>query len=174
MMNSRILRVGTGLAFALTAVACNSDTLTNLNTNPNSPEDVQAGPLFTYATRIATSRWLGSGYDLRETEWVAQHLGEIQYTDEDRYTRLHAGDTQANWNNAYSGEMKDFNRVVDKGTASGAPGTFAPAQVMLSSDISPTLGEMLLIQRRLRWKPAEAWRHRTTNRRISMMECSRS
>src|ERR1700682_2228673 len=132
MMNSRILRVGTGLAFALVATACNSDKLTDLNTNPNSPVDVPAPTLFTYAARVATSRWLGAGYDLRETEWLAQHLGEIQYTDEDRYTRLHGGDTQLNWNGAYSGEMKDFSRLVEKGTAEKAPGTFAPAEVMLT------------------------------------------
>ncbi len=132
MMNSRILRVGTGLAVALVATACNSDKLTDLNHNPNSPVDVPAPTLFTYAARVATSRWLGAGYDLRETEWLAQHLGEIQYTDEDRYTRLHGGDTQGNWNGAYSGEMKDFSRLVEKGTAAKAPGTFAPAEVMLT------------------------------------------
>jgi hypothetical protein len=132
MTNSKILRVGTGLAFAFVAAACNSDKLTDLNRNPNNPEDVPVGTLFTYAARSATARWLGGGYDLRQTEWVAQHLGEIQYNDEDRYIRLHSGDTQANWNNGYSGEMKDFQRITDKGIAAKAPGTSAPAQTMLT------------------------------------------
>ncbi len=127
MMNSRILRVGTGIAFALTAAACNSDKLTDLNKNPNSPEDVPPGPLFTNAARLSTARWLGSGYDLRQTEWVAQHLAEVQYNDEDRYLRLHSGDTEGNFNNAYTGELKDLAQVITKGTATTQPGVYAPA-----------------------------------------------
>ena len=129
-MNSRILRVGTGLAFAFMAAACNSDKLTDLNKNPNSPEDVPVGPLFTNAARSAAARWLGAGYDLRQTEWVAQHLAEVQYNDEDRYLRLHGGDTEGNFNDAYSGELKDFTQVITKGTAATAPGTYAPAQAL--------------------------------------------
>ena len=132
MTNSRILRVSTGLAFALMATACNSDNLTNLNKDPNSPVDVPTGTLFTYAARVATSRWLGAGYDLRQTEFVAQHLGEVQYSSDDRYTTLRGSQTDGNWLNAYSGEMKDFNKVVEKATAASAPGSFAPAQVMLT------------------------------------------
>ena len=127
MMNSRILRVGTGIAFALIAAACNSDKLTDLNKNPNSPEDVPPGPLFTNAARLSVARWLGSGYDLRQTEWVAQHLAEVQYNDEDRYLRLHSGDTEGNFNNAYTGELKDLFQVITKGTATTQPGVYAPA-----------------------------------------------
>ena len=127
-MNSRILRVGTGLAFAFMATACNSDKLTDLNKNPNSPEDVPVGPLFTNAARSAAARWLGAGYDLRQTEWVAQHLAEVQYNDEDRYLRIHGGDTEGNFNDAYSGELKDFTQIIAKGIAATAPGTYAPSQ----------------------------------------------
>jgi Starch-binding associating with outer membrane len=136
MINSKILRVGTGLAFALAAAACNSDKLTNLNKNPNSPEDVPAGPLFTNASRVAVARWLGAGYDLRQTEWVAQHLAEVQYNDEDRYLRLHAGDTEGNFNNAYSGELKDLTQIITKGTDAKAPGTYAPAQALRTWEFS--------------------------------------
>src|SRR2546423_7200684 len=130
MMNSRILRVGTGLAFAFMATACNSDKLTDLNKNPNSPEDVPVGPLFTNAARSAAARWLGAGYDLRQTEWVAQHLAEVQYNDEDRYLRIHGGDTEGNFNDAYSGELKDFTQIIAKGIAATAPGTYALSQVL--------------------------------------------
>jgi Starch-binding associating with outer membrane len=136
MMNRRILRVGTGLAFAFVAAACNSDKLTNLNKNPNSPEDVPPGPLFTNAARLSVSRWLGTAYDLRQTEWVAQHLAEVQYNDEDRYLRIHASDTEASFNGAYPGELKDFAQIIAKGTASNSPGTYAPAQAMRTWEFS--------------------------------------
>ena len=130
MMNKKILRVGTGVAIAFMAVACNPDSLTNLNKNPNSPEDVPPGPLFTNAARLAVSRWLGTTYDLRQTEWVAQHLAEVQYNDEDRYLRIHAADTEGSFNGAYPGELKDFAQVITKGTAATAPGIYAPAAAM--------------------------------------------
>src|SRR3982751_4089437 len=124
MINRSIQRVGTALALAFVAAACNSDKLTNLNKNPNSPEDVPPGPLFTNAARLSVARWLGTGYDLRETEWVAQHLAEAQYNDEDRYLRLH------------SGELKDFTQIIAKGTASSSPSIYAPAQVMRTWEFS--------------------------------------
>ena len=129
-MNIRILRVGTGLAFALAAAACNNDKLTSLNNNPNAPEDVPPGPLFTNAARLSAARWLGTTYDLRQTEWVAQHLAEVQYNDEDRYLRLHSGDTEGSFNGAYSSELKDFTQIVAKATAAANPGTYAPASAM--------------------------------------------
>jgi hypothetical protein len=136
MMNRKILRVGTGLAIALAAAACNSDKLTNLNKNPNSPEDVPPGPLFTNAARGTVTRWLGSVYDLRQFEWLAQHLAEVQYDDEDRYLRLHAGDTEGGFNNAYSTELKDFTQIIAKGTASNSPGIYAPAVAMSTLSFS--------------------------------------
>jgi hypothetical protein len=130
MTNSKLFKIGTGLALAISAAACNSDKLTNLNANPNSPEDVPAGPIFTNAARLAVSRWVGNGYSLRQTEWLSQHLAEAQYNDEDRYLRLHAGDTEGSFNGAYSAELKDFTQIMAKGKASAAPGTYAPAIIM--------------------------------------------
>ncbi len=130
MTNSKLFRIGTGLAIAISAAACNSDKLTNLNANPNSPEDVPAGPLFTNAARLSVSRWMGTTYSLRQTEWLSQHLAQVQYNDEDRYLRLHAGDTEGSFNGAYSGELKDFTQIIAKGKASNAPGTYAPATIM--------------------------------------------
>ena len=136
MKSMTLLKIGSGLAFAATLAACNSDKLTALNKNPNSPEDVPAGPIFTNATRVASSRWLGAGYSLRQTEWLSQHLAEVQYNDEDRYIRLHGGDTEGSFNGAYSGELKDFNQIILKGVASAAPGTYGPASVMRTWEFS--------------------------------------
>lgn len=145
MMNKTFLRVGSAVALALTAYGCNNDKLTSLNQNPNSPEDVPAGPLFTNAARNTVTRWFGGGYDLRNASWLVQHLGEIQYTTDDRYVSMHASDTEGTFNAAYSTELKDLTQIIVKGTASSAPGTYAPAQalrVLSFSYITDTWGDV--------------------------------
>ena len=129
MITKNFLRVGSGVALALTAFGCNNDKLTSLNTNPNSPEDVPNGPLFTNATRVTVARWWG-GIDLRTYEWAVQQLSEIQYTDEDRYVRMHAADTEGAFNGAYSGELKDLAQIITKAEAANDPGTYAPSLAM--------------------------------------------
>jgi hypothetical protein len=126
MINKTFLRVGSAVALALTAFGCNNDKLTALNANPNSPEDVPPGPLFTNAARVTVARWFG-GIDLRTYSWVVQQLAEIQYTDEDRYVRMHAADTEGAFNGAYSAELKDFTQIIAKAEATSEPGTYAPA-----------------------------------------------
>ena len=130
MINKTLLRVGSAVALAFTAYGCNNDKLTALNVNPNSPEDVPPGPLFTNAARVEVSRWFGGAYDLRTAEWVVQHLSEVQYNDEDRYVRIHATDTEGSFNGAYSLELKDFTQIIAKATAAKQPGSYAPAQAM--------------------------------------------
>src|SRR3954465_7835787 len=105
MINKNLLRVGSAVALALTVFGCNNDKITSLNKNPNSPEDVPPGPLFTEASRLTTARWFG-GIDLRTYEWLVQQLSEVQYNDEDRYVRVHAADTEGSFNGSYAGELK--------------------------------------------------------------------
>jgi hypothetical protein len=126
MTNRNFLRVSVGVALTLAAFGCNNDKLTALNANPNSPEQVPPGPLFTNAARVSVSRWFG-GYDLRTAEWVTQQLSEIQYTDEDRYVRMHAADTEGSFNGAYAGELKDLNQIIVQAEAEKSPGTYGPA-----------------------------------------------
>lgn len=127
MNTKKFLSVLAIASVSLMPGACNNDNLTALNVNPNSPEDVPAGPLFTNASRVGVSRWLGGAYDLRTAEWITQQLAEIQYTDEDRYVRVHAEDTQGAFNGAYSGELKDLTQIIRKAQAAKEPGTYAPA-----------------------------------------------
>src|ERR687885_1279324 len=128
-MNRQLLTVGVGLALALGTAGCDNDKLTRLNVNPNNPQDVPPGPLFTNAVRNAVGRWMG-GYSLRGTEFVVQHLAEIQYPDEDRYRRLGPNDTRGFFDNAYISELEDFETVIRKGEAVNAPGIYGPALVM--------------------------------------------
>lgn len=118
------------LGVLLAIGACNTDKLTNLNANPNNPEDVPAATLFTAGVVRGVNLWLGANYDLRGTEFVTQHLAEVQYPDEDRYARLTGGSTQAYFDNPYIQELEDYQKVIDKGTEAGQAGVYGPALVM--------------------------------------------
>jgi SusD/RagB-like outer membrane lipoprotein len=126
MTNKTLWRVGAAVGLAFTLAGCNNDKITSLNKNPNSPEDVPPGPLFTEAARLSTARWFG-GIDLRTYEWIVQQLSEVQYNDEDRYVRVHAADTEGSFNGAYAGELKDLTQIIAKGQATNDPGIYGPA-----------------------------------------------
>jgi hypothetical protein len=131
------------------AAACNNDGLTSLNKNPNSPEDAPATTIFTNAARTAVARWVGNGYDLRGTEWVVQHLAEVQYPDEDDYKRLQASSTTPWFDTPYSAELEDFRKVYQKGLAANQPGTWAPALIMRTwvfSYLTNTFGDIPYFQ----------------------------
>jgi len=130
MTNTRLKAVGASLAIAIFAVACNGDNLTSINKNPNNPEDVPAAALFTTAAVRAVNLWLGANYDLRGTEFVTQHLAEVQYPDEDRYARLTGGSTTAYFDNPYIQELEDFQKVIQKGVAANQAAVYGPAMVL--------------------------------------------
>ena len=123
------------------AVACNNgDALTAVNTNPNNPENAPAGAVFTNAMQVSVGRWLGSNYTLTQTELIAQHMAKVQYPDEDRYTRIRAGDTQGYFSSAISGayavSLEDFQQVVKKGVSTSSPAIAAPASIMQQWEFS--------------------------------------
>jgi hypothetical protein len=122
--------VALGAVVTLGVAACNNDNLTAVNANPNSPTSAPAPALFTNAVRTAVSRWLGTAYDLRGTEWVAQHLAEVQYPDEDAYKRLQGGFTAATFDGAYNAELEDFQKVISSGKTSNNALVYGPALVM--------------------------------------------
>jgi hypothetical protein len=117
------------LALAAGVAACNGD-ITSINQNPNSPENAPAGPVFTSAVQTSVGRWLGSGYDLRQTSFVTQYLAEVQYPDEDIYKRLRSTDTQGSFTGPYSSSLEDFKQVQIKGEAASSPAVSAPAAIM--------------------------------------------
>jgi len=105
----RLARIAALLGLGLGA--CNSDDLTNVNQDPNNPTSAPPGPVFTNAARLAMTRWLGSGaMDLRGPEFTVQHLAEVQYPDEDAYRRLGPGDTDGDFINTYTQELKTSRR----------------------------------------------------------------
>ncbi|MBX6330739.1 MAG: SusD/RagB family nutrient-binding outer membrane lipoprotein [Gemmatimonadaceae bacterium] len=126
----RVAGVAAACAVLLAAGGCDNSNLTSINNDPNHPTVAPAGPVFTNATRTAVGRWLGTGFDLRGTEWVAQHLAEVQYPDEDRYARLQGSNTTGFFDAAYANELEDFKKVVSVGRSDQDAGVYAPALVM--------------------------------------------
>lgn len=115
---------------ALGVTACETDSLTEINRNPNNPTTAPSGPVFTSAVRLSVARWLGTGYSLRGTELVAQHLAEVQYPESDQYRRLQANSTSGFFDDAYSNELKDLTQVVKVGLELKEPGIYGPAMAM--------------------------------------------
>src|SRR5215471_16404058 len=129
-MNHKALKSGIVVALLAGAAACNNDRITDINKNPNSPEDVPASTLFTNGARTAVGNWMGQLYNLRATEFVIQHMAEAQYPDEDRYARLGASNTSNVFASPYPNELEDFQKVIRKGVAAKEPNVWAPAQIM--------------------------------------------
>jgi hypothetical protein len=129
MTNKRMIRAVAGAAVVAGLVACGNG-LTDVNRNPNNPTDASAASLFTNAVRTSVSRWLGTTYDWRGGEFLAQHLAEVQYTDEDTYLRLGRAYMTSTFDGAYYQELEDLRKVIGKGTAAGDAGIYGPAAVM--------------------------------------------
>jgi hypothetical protein len=130
MMSIRQQWAVTFVAAATMGLAACAGDLTTVNTNPNSATSAPAPALYTNAVRNGVARWLGTTYDLRGAEFVANHLAESQYPDEDAYRRLAGGFLAATFDGAYSGELEDFTKVAQSGQASNDPYVYAPALIM--------------------------------------------
>ena len=129
MKMNRTLLAGVGAAAAVLATACNADKLTAVNNNPNSPTNAPSTALFTNAARSAVGRWL-DGVGGTRYAFLAQHLAEVQYPDDDAYTRLKAGSTSGLFNASYNGELQDLELVKRRGLAANDASVWGPAQVL--------------------------------------------
>jgi hypothetical protein len=130
MMNRRLM-VGCGAVLALVAAACNSDKLTSVNKNPNSPTDAPSTALFTNAARNGVGRWL-NGVGGTRYAFLSQHFAEVQYPDDDAYSRLRASSTSGLFNSSYNVELEDLQIIIQRGRAASKPGFWAPATVLKS------------------------------------------
>jgi hypothetical protein len=142
MTRARILVVGAGF-LTLGLTACDM-TLTELNRNPNNPEDVPVSTLFTTATQTTVGRFLGAGYSLRATDLLAQHVAQVQYPDEDTFARLVGSATTGYFDGPYVSELEDLTKVIKK-SGTTDPGASAPAQVMRAwvfSYLTNTFGDI--------------------------------
>ena len=126
----RLATIAAGLVLGVGVAACNPDRLTNQNVDPNNPTDAPPGPVFTNAVRTAVGRWLGSGYDMNQTSFVTQQLAQTTYPTVDSYVNLQAASTSNTFDNAYSGELSNLEKVIEKGKSLERPSIYGPAMVL--------------------------------------------
>ncbi|NUO64353.1 MAG: SusD/RagB family nutrient-binding outer membrane lipoprotein [Gemmatimonadaceae bacterium] len=127
---NRTLLTGVGAAAAVLATACNSDKLTTVNNNPNSPTNAPSTALFTNASRNGVSRWV-DGMGGTRYGFLPQAFAEVQYPDDDAYTRLRAGSTSGLFNGSYNVELQDLELVRRRGLAANDASTWGPAEVLM-------------------------------------------
>lgn len=130
MMNRKLL-LGVGAALAFSVGACNTDKLTEVNKNPNDPEDAPNTTLFTNSARVSAARWL-DGVGGTRYGFLPQHLAEVQYPDDDSYlsARLGAAATRGLFDASYSAEQQDLNLLMTRGKTDNEPGLWAPAMIL--------------------------------------------
>jgi hypothetical protein len=129
MNTRRIWSGGLAAALALGVGACDMDSLTDVNENPNNPTSAPPPSLFVNAARSGVTNWHGV-FGLRNLELMAQHMAEVQYPESDSYVRQGPGFTSGNFDAAYSGELKDFQAIIRDTKPLGQAGYWAPAQIM--------------------------------------------
>src|SRR2546423_1205834 len=118
------------VALAAGMAACNNDSLTSLNQNPNAPTNVQPEQLFTNGTSVAMFNLRGSSFEHGlEALWV-QHYAEVQYPEAD-LNRPRAATIEGLWNLLYSQPLEDLTAAIAKGK--DRPAIWAPALIMRSA-----------------------------------------
>jgi hypothetical protein len=130
MSTHRTLLGAAVLALAVTAAACNTDKLTDLNNNPNAPTQVQAEQLFTDGATQAMFTLRGSSFEHGLNALWVQHYAEVQYPEAD-LNKPRASTIEALWNSLYSVPLEDLATAITKGA--DRPGIWGPALVMRSA-----------------------------------------
>ncbi|HEU0013889.1 MAG TPA: SusD/RagB family nutrient-binding outer membrane lipoprotein, partial [Longimicrobium sp.] len=131
MKKNRILAAPV-LALALAAGACD-EGLTDINRNPNAPEQVPGEYLLANAIVDAVGSnphaTHGVWYGMYMTDIWSQHLAQSQYNDEDRYTPRESQITGI-WDEAYTGPLADLKLVKEVAEEEGDDNLFAVGEIL--------------------------------------------
>ena len=115
-------------ALALSAGAC-GDGITDLNRNPNSPDEATPEFLFANATEAAISRAFGSGLHMDVTALWVQHYAEHRFSAEDSYI-ISDGTISTHWSGFYAGPLQDFQEAIDLAVEEGRTDAAATSRIM--------------------------------------------
>ena len=135
-MRTNILRASLAAASLVAGLtACDADKLTEVNINPNNPENVTSQSLFTNGTvglmQSLRGTLLGHGFS---GVW-SQHFAEIQYPETDIH-QPRSANVDAIWARFYTGtitgptmgSLQDYNTILAQSPES--PNIIAPTLVM--------------------------------------------
>jgi hypothetical protein len=109
--------LATGLL--LLGSAC-SESLSNVNNDPNAPTDVDAQFVLPQAIRSAVENTFNAFPMLSHTGIWSQQLVELQYPDEEQ-GHVRPENIQGFWDSYYAGPLTDIQAVIDKGVATASP-----------------------------------------------------
>ena len=126
--NDKVRLAFAGAALLAGAVACNPDSLTNLNSrNPNAPTVVPVDKIFPAGVSNSVALVEGSTMQLYFTELWPQHMAEYQYPDDDQYA-IRPATVDGLWQSFYNGGLQDFEQILRQSV--GKPDQAGPALVM--------------------------------------------
>lgn len=97
--------------FALTLTSC-SDTLDDINENPNATETPLAPYLLTGTLKQSADLYWGSENNFNSSLLFVQHWAKIQYTEPDRYDVSNTSFTSL-WNTGYATLITDLNTILN-------------------------------------------------------------
>lgn len=119
------------LALLVATSACD-DGLTEINRNPNEPEDVPSANLLINAIRTTIGGTYGTHgvwAGLYLTNIWSQQIAQVAYNDEDKYIPRPA-QVDGIWDQMYTGPLADYKWIKDKAEAEGDDNLWAVAQIM--------------------------------------------
>lgn len=119
--------------------ACNSG-LTDVNKNPNAPEQVSPGLLFPTGT-ISSVRMVRASMEITPSAFVhwPQYFAEYQYP-EISYYQFRPTTADGWWNTWYTGPLEDLTVALRQAEAAKRPNQIAPVLVMRAFDFSTMTG----------------------------------
>ncbi len=118
MMRKTILARVVLLVGLVWAVGACDEGLTEVNDNPNQPTDVPVDFLLAQSIQGGVQATFGAGQMLQHTSIWPQHFVQIQYPDEE-VGNVRAARMEGYWGGYYTGELKDIQTVIDKGSEAG-------------------------------------------------------
>lgn len=116
------------LAIAFVLGAC-SETLTEVNQNPNAPTEVPPASILPEAIGQTGDLMWGSFWHLSTWSVFAQSVSQIQYADEETYD-VRISSLQFYWNNFYQGPLKDLQTVIEGARERNQPNVQAIGLIM--------------------------------------------
>ncbi|WP_299704214.1 SusD/RagB family nutrient-binding outer membrane lipoprotein [uncultured Pontibacter sp.] len=121
MKNNRILSFLLAAGLAIGFSSCSDDVLDEIDTNPNSPEDVSLNLLMPQVTVNVPTAVTGTDLGWYASIYVRHTAGAHgQLQEADRRSNQEASSIVNNvWNNIYAGVLPDLNVIIEKGTEEG-------------------------------------------------------
>lgn len=131
-MTKRFLKAVPALALLAVLGACD-EGLTEINQNPNEPENVPPANLLGNAIMDAVGSAYGSHsvwFGMYLSNLWSQHLAQPTYSDEDHYIPRPAQQNGV-WENSYVGPLADLDILRDIATANGDQNLDAVANILM-------------------------------------------